>query len=399
MVCISESCSSSRLSLRLLLKIAPETVATTPFRGAAAVVAAMTMTMTMTMALGFSAGAYAAGAERPPVPVIAERATMQTIADTLEALGTLRAKESVQITAMVADTISDVRFEDGQLVEAGDILVEQTDTEEAALLREAESMAKEAKRQYERIKSLAAKSSASESLLDERRQTWQTAQAREEAVRSRLQDRLIEAPFSGHVGLRLMSPGALVSPGDIITTLVDDTSMKLDFTIPAVYLDTVRVGTTIEATTPVYAGRTFVGTVNSVDSTINPSTRSITVRALIPNEQRILVSGMLMTLNLKRNPREAIMVSEEAIVPLSNKTFVMVVDESAKPNVVSKREVTIGRRVAGKVEITKGLAVAETIVSHGTLKLRPGSAVTIKAVNDGSKTIAEMISNGEMSDG
>lgn len=342
---------------------------------------------------GASTAVLAAGVGRPPTPVIVERASLQPIADTLEALGTLRAKESVELSAKVADTISAVRFEDGQAVKAGDVLVEQTDAEEAALLKEAESMAKEAKRQYDRIKSLAARSSASESLLDERLQNWQTARAREDAVRSRLKDRLIEAPFAGHVGLRRISPGAFVGPGDIITTLVDDSSMKLDFTIPAVYLDTVRAGTSIQATTPVYLGRVFAGTVNSVDSTINPSTRSITVRALIPNEERSLVPGMLMTLILERNPRDAIVISEEAIVPKGDKTFVFVVDTSVQPYVVENREVMLGRRVAGRVEIREGLAVDELIVSHGTLKVRPGSAVAIKATDDGTQSVAEMISN------
>ena len=349
-------------------------------------------------ALSGAANVAAATPTRAPTQVIVEKVAVQPIADTLEALGTLRAKESVEITAKVADTISVVRFEDGQAVDAGDVLVEQTDAEEAALLKEAESMAKEAKRQYERIKSLAARSSASEALLDERRQNWQTARAREDAVSSRLKDRLIKAPFTGHVGLRLISPGAFVTPGDVITTLVDDSSMKLDFSIPAVYLDTVRVGTSIEATTPVYSGRSFVGTVNSVDSTINPATRSITVRALIPNEEHSLVPGMLMTLILKRNPRESIVISEEAIVPKSDKTFVLVVDTAVEPHTVENREVVIGRRIAGRVEIKAGLEVGEMIISHGTLKVRPGSAVSIMAIDDGTQSVAEMISSGSVNE-
>jgi membrane fusion protein (multidrug efflux system) len=130
------------------------------------------------------------------------------------------------------------------------------------------------------------------SLLDERRREWRTADARLQAVQSRLDDRLITAPFGGHVGLRQVSPGALVSPGDVITTLVDDSRMKLDFTIPALYLNTVRRGTLIEASTPVFPNRSFAGEVTSVDSTIDPVTRSITVRAIIPNEHRDLVPGM-----------------------------------------------------------------------------------------------------------
>jgi len=335
--------------------------------------------------------ALAATAQQPPVPVIVEVTKLQQIADSLEALGTIRAKESVNITAKVADTISAIRFDDGQQVKAGDVLVEQTDVEEAALLKEAESLAAEAKRQYDRVRSLAAKSSASESLLDERRQNWQTAQARAEAVKSRLQDRLITAPFSGRVGLRRYSPGALVNPGDLITTLVDDSSMKLDFTVPAIYLDSVRVGTTIDATTAVYAGRSFSGKVNSVDSTIDPVTRSIIVRALLPNESRSLVPGMLMTLILERNPRDAIVVSEESIVPRGNRTHVLVVDQSVEPNRVAQQDVVLGRRFAGRVEVVSGLTPGITIVSHGTLKLRAGSTIQIKAIDDGTRPIAELI--------
>ena len=346
-------------------------------------------------------GLFAAepGAAPPPTAVIVENVARQTIADTLEALGTLRANESVEITAKVADTISAVRFSDGEEVSAGDVLVEQTDTEEAALLQEAESLAEEARRQFERIESLVVQGSASESLLDERRQNWRTASARESAVRSRLKDRLITAPFSGRVGLRRISPGALVSPGDVITTLVDDSSMKLDFTIPSIYLDTVRVGTAIDETTAVYPQRKFRGSVSSVDSTIDPVTRSITVRAVLPNADKALVPGMLMTLELRRNPRSAIVISEETIIPRGSETHVLVVNQSVMPNIAEQRSVVLGRRLAGKVEVRSGLREGETIISHGTLKVRPGAPVQIQAVDDNTRSIADMIRKEPASSG
>ncbi len=335
--------------------------------------------------------AVAAAAAPPPTSVIVERAKVQRIADNLEALGTLRAYEAVEITAKVADTISAVHFQDGEAVVAGDLLVEQTDTEEAALLEEAESLTAEARRQYDRIRELVGQGAASESLLDERRQEWQTAAARERAMRSRLQDRMITAPFTGHVGLREVSPGALLSPGDVITTLIDDSRMKLDFTIPALYLNTVASGTPITATTPAFPSRKFSGVVRSVDSTVDPATRSITVRAVIPNPERTLVPGMLMTLELERNSRDAVVVSEEALIPRGDKTHVLVVDTAATPPVAEQREVILGRRFAGSVEIRAGLAADETIVSHGTLKVRPGAPLAIKAVDDGSRSIADML--------
>jgi membrane fusion protein (multidrug efflux system) len=357
------------------------------------------MAAAIPMLAAMPAATLAATPDNVPVGVIVETVGRQRIADTLEALGTLRANETVRLTASVSETIARVNFEDGQAVKAGDVLVELTDAEEAAQLAEAESLAEEAERQYQRIERLMAQGNASESLLDERRREWRTAGARLEAMRSRLQDRLITAPFGGHVGLRQVSPGTLVSPGDLITTLVDDSRMKLDFTIPALYLNTLRRGTVIEASTPVFPNRSFAGEVTSVDSTIDPVTRSIVVRALIPNDHRDLVPGMLMTLDLLRNERDAIVISEETVIPRGGKAFVMVVDTTSEPYKVEQRTVQLGTRMPGQVEVVSGLAVGETIVSHGTLKLRPGSAVRIQAVDDGTQPIAELIKPQPRSEG
>jgi membrane fusion protein, multidrug efflux system len=327
----------------------------------------------------------------PPTAVIVERVGSQRVADPLEALGTLRANETVRITATVSDVITEVNFEDGQMVRAGAILVQLANAEETALLAEAAFQAEEAKRQHERVARLVTQGNAPEALLDERRREWQAADARAEAARSRLQERTIRAPFSGRVGLRQVSPGALVVPGDVITTLVDDSRMKLDFTVPSLYLATVRPGTPIEATSPVYPNRRFSGEVASIDSTIDPITRSITVRALIPNEQRDLVPGMLMTLNLLRNERVALLIAEEAVVPRGQQNFVMVVDTSTEPHQAQQRQVEIGSRVPGRVEVVSGLEAGDIVITHGALKLRPGSPVRIHAENDGSRPLAELL--------
>jgi membrane fusion protein, multidrug efflux system len=329
----------------------------------------------------------------PPTPVIVEQARTQAISDPLEALGTLRANESVEITAKVADVIAAIHFEDGEEVKAGQLLVQMSDAEEAALLLEAQSQADEAERQYTRLQTLVEQGNAPASQLDERRRDWESANARVKAVRSRLDDRVITAPFAGIVGLRQVSPGALVAPGTLITTLVDDSEMKLDFTMPAQYLGSVNRGTTIQASTPTFPGELFTGTVTSVDSVINPVTRSITVRARIPNSNHRLVPGMLMTLELQRGAREALVIGEEAIVPRGSSSFVYVVDPSAEQPLAEQREVRIGTRQPGRVEIVAGLQPGEMVVTHGTLKVRPGSAVRIRAVDDGTKPIAELISS------
>jgi len=340
-----------------------------------------------------SNGAHAAQGPRT-VGVIVERIAQSTIADELEALGTLKAKERIAITANVSDTISVIHFADGDSVTAGDLLVELTDTEESALLAEAQSLVDDAKRQFERMETLVLQGSASQELRDLRHQQYQTAEARLQAVRSRLKDRVITAPFDGRVGLRLISPGALVAPGDVITTLVDDSSMKLDFTIPAIYLSTVRKGIAIKATNPAFVDRVFEGQVTSVDAAIDPVSRSITVRALIPNPGSELVPGMLMTLRLVRNERLAVTVAEEAIIPRGASSFALVVDDSASPAIAQERQVQLGARADGRVEVVSGLAVGETVVTHGTLKVRSGASVKIQAVDDGTRTLAEMLRSG-----
>jgi membrane fusion protein, multidrug efflux system len=327
----------------------------------------------------------------PPTAVIVERVGSQRLTDPLEALGTLRANETVRITATVSEVITQINFEDGQKVRAGDVLVQLAHAEETALLAEAESQAEEAKLQHERVVRLVAQGNAPEALLDERRREWRAAEARAEAARSRLRERTIRAPFDGRVGLRQVSPGTLVVPGDTITTVVDDSHMKLDFTVPSIYLATVARGTPIEATTPVFPNRRFAGEVTSLDSTIDPVTRSITVRAIIPNEQQDLVPGMLMTLNLLRNERVGLVVAEEAIVPRGRETFVMVVDTSTEPYRARQRQVEIGTRIPGRVEVVSGLSAGEIVITHGALKLRPESPVRIHAENDGSRPVAELL--------
>ncbi|MCB1686664.1 MAG: efflux RND transporter periplasmic adaptor subunit [Pseudomonadales bacterium] len=329
----------------------------------------------------------------PPAAVLLEPVRSGPIADPLEALGTLRANETVRITAQVSDVIAAIHFRDGQRVKAGALLVQMSDAEEAALLLEAQSLADEAERQYQRVRSLVEQGTAARSLLDERQRESQTAQARVTAVRSRLEDRIITAPFAGVVGLRQVSPGALVAPGELITTLVDDSTMKLDFTIPSLYLSSVSADTVVQATTQAFPGETFTGIVSSVDSVVNPVTRSITVRALIPNTDHRLVPGMLMTLELQRGQRQALLIAEEAIVPRGDRTFVYVVNTTAEQPTAEQREVQLGARLPGRVEVISGLTEGEMIVKHGTFKLRPGAPVRIRAVDDGSEPISELITS------
>lgn len=328
-------------------------------------------------------------------PVVIKEVKRDRFVDRVEALGTLRANETVELTATVSEMVTGIHFEDGQRVESGKILIEMTNEEEHALLEEALSTVAEAQKQYDRVRPLAQRGAASKSLLDQRRREHETARARLRAIESRLQDRLIIAPFSGVVGLRNISLGALIEPGDVITTLDDDSVMKLDFTVPAIHLATLRPGLPIEARSPAFAGRRFEGTVSSINSRIDSTTRSITVRAVLPNPDRLLKPGLLMSVELLKNPRNVLIIPEEALIPSGRENYVLIVDRTADTPVAQRRKVTIGSRRPGEVEIVDGLQAGEFLVTHGTLRARPGQPVTIIAVDAGDEPLERLLTQGQ----
>jgi membrane fusion protein (multidrug efflux system) len=327
-----------------------------------------------------------------PIPVIIAEVRIDRLADQVEALGTLKANESVSVTANVTETVSAIHFDDGQRVKAGQVLVEMTNAEEHALLEEARARVAEAQRQHDRVRALVAQRSASESLLDERKRDLDTARALLVAIESRLADRLVKAPFAGVLGLRNISPGALVEPGDLITTLDDDSVMKLDFAVPSVFLPSLKPGVRILATARAHANRSFEGEIRSIDSRVDPVTRSIQVRALIPNPDRTLKPGVLMQVTLLRNLRDGLVVPESSILQEGRNHFVMVIGEADE---AERRQVKIGTRRPGEVEILDGLAAGDRVITHGNDKVRPGEPVAVRGRDDGSRALAEILESGQ----
>lgn len=319
----------------------------------------------------------AAAEKRPPTAVMAKTAQKETVTDRIEALGTLKANEAVDITVHAADFVTQIHFTEGQKVTQGDLLLTQESNEEQAQLREADYTLQESLSQLERIRAIAKRGDASQSLLDERQREYNVAKSRLAAIESRIKDRKVHAPFSGTLGLRNVSPGAYMNPGEVVTTLIDDSVMKLDFDIPAIYLSEITPGTTIEATTPAFPDRSFQGTITTLNNQVDPVSRSITARAALPNTEGLLKPGMLMEVNLLTRQRQAIVVPEEAIIPEAANFFVYVLEQQQDRTVAKRREITIGSRWEGKVEVLSGLTAQDRIVTDGTNKLRPNSSVRI----------------------
>jgi membrane fusion protein (multidrug efflux system) len=327
-------------------------------------------------------GKQAAGFGFGAAPVVLTEVVRQTtLVDSIEAIGTTLANESVSLSSKVTDTVRRVNFEDGDYVDQGDVLVELTNAEETAQLAEARATLTEAERQFKRIEDLISQNLASELQLDEVRARQETANARLEGVLARLDDRLIRAPFSGLLGYRNVSPGTLLSPSTPVTTLDDISVVKLDFSIPENYLAVVEPGQEVSAKSVAYPAIDFRGTVATVNSRVDTATRAVGVRAHIDNDERLLRPGMMLTVSLKRSASQALVVPEEAVVPMQSKEYVYLVGEG---DTAQRVLIETGQRQPGLVEVTAGLSPGQEVITEGILKVRPG----IKVVRKGDQNQA-----------
>ena len=309
------------------------------------------------------------------VRVVVETIKVEPFFDVVQALGTAQARESVTITSKITDVISAIRFDSGDRVRRGQTLVVLASVEQQADLAEANAQLVASKRDYERFAELGARGFTPVSRVEETRAAFERAQARVAALEARIAERSIRAPFSGVIGLRTASPGALARPGDPIATLDDVSVIKLDFDVPESQISLVRPGAQIEALSAATPGETFRGTVADIDSRINTQSRTLRVRAELPNPRGLLKPGMLLTVIVRHNPRDAVSVAEIALLERSDGLFVFKVNAADNRQTTALAPVQVGRRVGGRAEILSGVAAGDVVVVEGVQRVRPGQAV------------------------
>jgi membrane fusion protein (multidrug efflux system) len=320
------------------------------------------------------------GCGKPPAPATSADAvpvTLQTVAprpwsDSLSSLGTVKARESVTLTAKVSEIVERVHFESGQEVAAGTPLVTLRGQGQQAALREAEATFTEAEQLYRRQSELVGRQLVSRAQLDTQRALRDAAEARVLQMRADIGDRSVRAPFAGVLGLRQISPGSLLTPDATIATLDDVARVYVDFQVPEAAMASVSVGDKVGGASVAYPGRRFEGAVSTIDARVDSATRAITVRADFDNADRALRPGMLMDVRLYRPERQALVIPEIAVVQVGRDAFVYRVAADGK---VERVDVRTGVRRSGLVEILEGLEAGQRIVVDGTGKLRPGAAV------------------------
>ena len=308
------------------------------------------------------------------LPVKAVPVIQDTVIAEITALGTLRSDEAIIVRPEIAGRVQAIHFQEGQLINKNDPLFTLDPAEYQAQLAGSTAQLRLEQLNFERTRTLYSRQLTSRQNLDEAQAKLDAARADQTKDQVRLDKTVIRAPFAGVLGLRQVSIGAYVSPGEDLTTMGSVGSLKLDFQVPELYLSKVRVGQPLTLAVDAYPDRTFPGTVYAIDPKIEEETRTIRLRARVPNPDFLLRPGMFARVALILEKRDkALLVPEQAIVPQGQKTFVFrVVDNKALLT-----PVTLGQRRPGQVEVTAGLNPKDQVVTDGQIKLRDGMPVQV----------------------
>ncbi|MBE0529968.1 MAG: efflux RND transporter periplasmic adaptor subunit [Rhodospirillales bacterium] len=323
---------------------------------------------------GQSANAATTPKVERPIAVEVERATISTVVEDIRAVGTLRPNESVVIAPEIAGRLSRIRFNEGDRVKTGDVLVEIDSVILKAELDKSRAEVALAKANNDRASTLAQQGTGTLRARDEAVAAFHAAQANLALAEARLEKATITAPLSGVMGLRAVSVGAYLTPGTPIVELADVATLKVDFRVPELRVASLRPGQAIVIAADALPDAAFEGTIYAIDPTVDVNGRAIRLRARVPNPDGRLSPGLFVRLQIIVERRAgAVLVPESAIFAEAGKTFVYrIVDNRAE-----RIEVTLGQRRPGVVEVRNGLTGEDTVVTAGHQRLGAGAVVEI----------------------
>jgi len=319
------------------------------------------------------AGAAAKGASKG-VPVKVGTVRTGTIREEVSAVGSLLANESVMIRPERDGRITTIHFTEGQVVRKGERLISLDTAEIEAQFAAVSSELTLNRSRMKRAEDLHEKKFISAQALDDAREALNQSVARQAEVKARLDKSAVSAPFEGVAGLRQVSPGAYVKAGQDIARLEGIGTLKLDFRLPELYLGRIKTKQDVLVRVDAFAGETFRGEIYAIEPAVDEQTRSVLLRARVPNPGVRLKPGMFARVVLVLETREnALLVPEQALVPQGKDRFVYRLADGK----AALTKIEMGLRRPGEVEIRGGLNAGDTIIVDGQLRLRDGAAVTV----------------------
>jgi len=308
------------------------------------------------------------------VPVEVAKVAQQPMPQTITAVGSLRSDESIVVRPEVAGRVSAIRFQEGQRVAKGATLVMLDPAINQAEVQQSRANLKLAQGKYDRAVDLAKSNFISGQAKDEAENNLRVAEAGLQLAEAKLAKTEIKAPFSGIIGLRVVSIGDYVKEGADVVNLESIDPLKVDFRVPETYLKQVQVGQSLQVQLDAVPGKTFDGKVFAVNPLVDAAGRSIVIRALVRNSDTSLRPGMFARVRLiTRDEQNALVIPEQAIVPQGDEQYVFRVTDG-KANRV---KIAVGQRRDGLVQVLNGLAPNDVIVTAGQLKIRDGVPVSV----------------------
>ncbi|HET9820439.1 MAG TPA: efflux RND transporter periplasmic adaptor subunit [Burkholderiaceae bacterium] len=338
-----------------------------------------------------SGAASGGGAARPggggPAAVEVARAQTMRIEEDAQAVGSVRAAQTIVVRPEVSGRIVRLGFKDGDRVRRGQVLAQLDDQLQRAQLRQAEAQAAIARTNLQRSRELLAQNFVSQSAVDQNAAALDVAEAQVALAQAQLARLTIAAPFDGVAGIRSVSVGDYLKDGADIVSLEDRSRLWVDFRLPERFVGSVRVGQTVAMSLDALPGRNFDGTVEALDALVDTSGRSLLVRARIERPVAELKSGMYARARVVFAVREqAVVVPEEALVPVGGKQYLYKVvdapsDAPGAAKVAQRLEARLGARLPGRVEILSGIAPGDVVVTAGHQRLTRGDSVPVRVVD------------------
>ena len=330
----------------------------------------------------------------PPPAVLVGYAQLGPVVHEISAVGSLRSDESVVIQPEISGRVAEISFNEGEAVLKGATLIRLDDSVYRAELQQAQAQQALSRANFERASDLFKRGNAAARARDEALAQMRVAEANVALAQALLQKTNIIAPFDGVLGLRALSPGDYVSPGDRVVNIESIDPVKVDFRIPETHAAVLKPGQEISITLDPLPGKTFKGAVYAIDPLIDPNGRAVLLRARVENVDGQLRPGMFARVNLVIDRRDdAILLPETAVFPVGMKRFTYrVIDGKA-----SRAEVQTGLRRGGKVEILSGITLKDLVVIEGQSKIQDGRPLT--QISADKKPEADKKAEGAPADG